>query len=54
MNEKFITIRIDSEIHKKFKSICAELGILMSKQNQQLIENFVRSQEKNLKILGKK
>ncbi len=51
MNEKFITLRIDNKIHQKYKVICAELNILMGKQTEALILNFIKVQEQNIKSL---
>jgi antitoxin component of RelBE/YafQ-DinJ toxin-antitoxin module len=48
MAHKFITIRIDDKIHKRFKVICAEMNILLGKQTEALIVEFVRMQEYNV------
>ena len=49
--DKFITLRIDEEIHQRYKVICAEYKILMGKQTTALIKAFVETQERNLKLL---
>ncbi len=53
MADKFLTIRIDEEVHQKYKVICAEYKILMGKQTTSLIKAFVETQEHNLKLLKK-
>jgi hypothetical protein len=50
MADKFITLRIDEKVHQKYKVICAEYKILMGKQTSALIEAFVETQERNLKL----
>lgn len=51
MADKFITIRIDDKIHHKFKVVCAELNVLLGKQTEALIIEFVRIQEFNIEIM---
>lgn len=56
MSDKFINLRIDEKIHKRYKVICAEFKINLGKQAEALIKSFVETQEHNIKLLndGKK
>lgn len=51
MANKFVTLWVDEKVHKKYKAICAELGIEMGKQAEQIINSFIEIQESNLKLL---
>jgi len=51
MADKFINLRINEEIHKRYKVICAEFKIQQGKQAEALIKAFVETQENNIKML---
>lgn len=51
MADKFINLRIDEKIHKRYKVICAEFNINLGKQAEVLIKSFVETQENNIKML---
>jgi len=43
-DKKFISVKLKTETHKKYKSLCAEKGYLMSEQLAQMIEKLVSEQ----------
>lgn len=51
MADKFITIRIDEKIHKRYKMVCDEFGLKMGKEIEILIKTFVEAQEDNIKLM---
>ena len=51
MAEKFISLRVDENIHERYKKLCDELGLHMGKQVEILLRQFVDIQENNLKMI---
>lgn len=51
MTQKYIALVVDEELHKRFKKVCKELGLLMGKQNEVLLRQFVEAQEHNIKLM---
>lgn len=48
---KVVRIRINSEVFKRFKVLCAALDLSIPNQTTQLIKDFLIIHEKNLDIL---
>jgi antitoxin component of RelBE/YafQ-DinJ toxin-antitoxin module len=53
MTEKLLKMRIHEHLHRRYKTICASMGLSMSKQNTELIRKFVEVQEENIRLMGK-
>jgi hypothetical protein len=50
MNDHEIRLRIPHELYKKYKLICVEMDLSMPRQTAQIIEQFVKIQNDNLKV----
>jgi len=51
MSEKIIRIRMDDEVFKRFKVLCAEMDLSIPQQTKKLIEQFIKVQSENLNRL---
>ena len=51
MTEKIIRIRMDDEVFKRFKVLCAEMDLSIPQQTKKLIEQFIKVQSENLNRL---
>lgn len=52
MTEKAIRIRIPPVLYKKYRTICSHLDLSIPKQTAEMIREFVKVHEKNVKILS--
>lgn len=53
MTKKFHKFLISEELIKKYKLICIELDISMTKQTEKIIDEFIRIQRDNIKVQRK-
>lgn len=51
MSERVLRLKISDEVYKKFKIICVEKDLSITKQAEQIISNFVSIQEDNKKLM---
>ncbi len=52
MTKKFIQIRLNVELFKKFKVYCAINGLSMTDQTNIIVRNFIEEQNKVIKIIN--
>lgn len=50
MKQKEMRFLVPAELYKKYKMLCLEMDLSVPKQSAQLIEQFVKMQNDNLKI----
>lgn len=54
MSDRFLRVRISEELYKRYRVLCAEMGLSIPKQTAELIRKFIEiTQENNKKIQGK-
>ena len=46
-----VRIRVSDEVYKKFKTICVNKNLSITKQFGQIVENFVEIQNDNDKLM---
>lgn len=51
MTERIVRIRIPDEVYKKFKIMCVENDLSITKQTAQIIIGFINIQEENKKMM---
>lgn len=51
MKERMVRIRVSDEVYKKFKTICVNKNLSITKQFGQIVENFVEIQNDNDKLM---
>lgn len=51
MEEKSVRIRVHPHLYKRFKVVCAQNDLSMTKQTVELIRKFVEIQEENDRLI---
>jgi len=49
MKEKELRFRVPLDLYKRYKILCIDMELSITKQSVALIENFIKIQEDNLK-----
>jgi predicted transcriptional regulator YheO len=51
MKERMVRVRLSDELYKKFKMICVNKDLSITKQIGQIVEGFIKIQEENDRMM---
>ncbi len=52
MSEKFIRIRLNEELFRKYKVYCAMNDLSMTQQTEHIVREFIKAQNDKIKIIN--